>query len=103
MRILHGLQVVRFLLFLLYKRPIRTGMVECSKEGEKNSGIHNTLAETGGNDVGKVLPRRVVELYEHDHQVANAHEQGSSTYEIRKLSPTRHDNARNESSNWSSK
>ena len=76
-------------------------MVELSKEGEKNSRVHDTLAETGRDDVGKVLPRCVIELDEHDHQVAEAHEQGSSTYEVRKLPPTRHDNARNKPSNWS--
>lgn len=43
-----------------------TGVIECSEECEQNTGVNDALSEVGGDDIGVVLPFRVMESQERD-------------------------------------
>lgn len=71
-------------------------MVEYGQKCKQNPRVYDTLAQTSRDYKGKVLPSGIVELQTHYEEIANAHEQGTSTNEIGQFAPARHDDTRDE-------
>lgn len=71
-------------------------MIERGQRGKQDARVHNSLAEVGRENVHEIFPSGVLESKRGNQGVAKDHQEGSSTDERYKLSPTRHDNAGNE-------
>ena len=71
-------------------------MFKRSKPSKQDTRVHDTLTQVGREDVEKVLPPRVLKSQRRDKGVANDHQERSHAHEGDELSPSRHDDAGDE-------
>ena len=71
-------------------------MFKRSKPRKQDTRVHDTLTQIGGEDVEKVLPARVLKSQRRDKGVAKDHQERSNAHKCDELSPSRHDDAGDE-------
>jgi len=69
----------------------RTRVLKRGKRRKENPRVDDPLAKIGGEDVDKVLPRRVDEAERRHQGVADDHEERPRADEGDQLPPARHD------------